>query len=63
MVLQLIWPVQIIPSAVAAPLGFLFILTAAALLVFALREMRKAATPVSTRRPTAVENRPAAATL
>jgi protein-S-isoprenylcysteine O-methyltransferase Ste14 len=49
---HLVWPVELLPASVSAPIGVVVVLVAGALLVSATRTFRKADTPVPGNRPT-----------
>jgi hypothetical protein len=51
LVLNLFWPASFLPSALAAPLGFLITLGAIGLGISAIREMFAANTPLDVRKP------------
>ena len=50
--LQVAWPLTLVPAAVSAPLGAVIVLIAVALFVSAVRTLRAAGTPVPGDRPT-----------
>ena len=49
---HLVWPVELLPASVSAPIGVVVVLVAGALFVSATRTFRKADTPVPGNRPT-----------
>ena len=52
LLVHLVWPAQLVPRAVGAPLGGTATLVAIALFLFAVRTFRAAGTPVPGHRPT-----------
>ncbi len=49
---HLAWPVALLPASVSMPIGVMVVLVAGALLISAVRTLRKAGTPVPGNRPT-----------
>jgi protein-S-isoprenylcysteine O-methyltransferase Ste14 len=52
LLVQLFWPMQLLPPSLGAPLGAIVVLVAGALFICAVRTLRKAGTPVPGNRPT-----------
>ena len=49
---HLVWPVALLPASISMPIGVMVVLAAGALLISAVRTLRKAGTPVPGNRPT-----------